>query len=224
MNSATKASYRLTCKSFSEVFMLGKLAYISDPSCIQSNEKNVLKCLKEEQLLPENKGLFSIQDNKGNILLLSSYIMFMIESLRKNILRCIADQMFKILNNLKLPTNDQIIFEFIHPICDGKCFTLMCVYREIGDSVIYEVIMSYSGLNENTLPDLRFPLPGFEQFLKNFFPCISLYTCDIAIHNYALPTHYQGILEKVNRELYSDIVTNRQFTKFIADHCLTVHL
>ena len=217
--------YTLECKSFANDFNLGKLRYLSHVSSAKDYELPTIVALQEEDVLSqEERGLFSIEDIQGNGLIITSKIMFMIETLRFKILESIAEQLSKIANEVETVSPNQIIFEYIHPIGAEKLFSLSCVYSVVGITTIYEILMSYKELEISLLlPTLSFPLPHFERFLKTFFPCVSLYTSDFAVANFTISKDYQKLLKKVNRSLFNDIVASEQFTKFLNDHVLTIN-
>ena len=210
--------YRLECKSFTHDYNLGKLAYLSHESCAEDYEISTIEALKNEGIIsPEN--LFSIEDIHGNGLIIPSNIMIMLEALRTKIIEGISEQLFKINHDREEVKANQIIFEYIHPLGMNRSFNLYCVYRVTGITTAYEILITYTGLDISlVVPTLIFSLPNFERFLREFFPCVGLYTSNYAVSNYALSSDYKKVRSKINRSLFNDIIVTKHFQHFINDH------
>ena len=209
--------YRLKCQSFSKRFNLGKLEYLSHPSCAKEHEIDTMQLLETEGVLKAENGLFSIEDSEGNGLILSSNILSMIETFKNHIISTISQQLGRCCDTVK---ENDVIFAYIDPIGPDKYFNIFCVCRNV-KNIQYEILLQYTGNGLGLLlPDLHFKLADFLTFIMNFLPCINLYITDVAITHFTLSEDYEKCLRKVKNHQQSHIVTTNHCTKFINDHTL----
>ena len=215
--------YKIQCKSFTENYKLGKLCYLSNSDVISEEELEALELIKEEGIYENqnNKSLFLIEDNEGKLMLLPSNIMHIIEGCKYRILDNFAYYRFMAQKNLYVEKDGDILYEFYHPVQNGKAFLLRIVVNKNNGKTVYEVWLSYTGLDNNDQENLKFEANCFQRFLENL-PPISYYTSEIAVENYTLPEKYLSIRKKVNRRLYDELITYNEFRKFSQDNIVTI--
>ena len=148
--------------------------------------------------------------------------MHIIEGCKNRILGNFSYYKFMTQKNSYLAKNGDILYEFFHPVENGKAFLMRIVVNRSDGKTVYEVWLSYTGLSNNDQENLKFDANCFQTFLENL-PLTSYYRSEIAVENYALPEQYLSMYKKVNRRLYDELITYSEFERFSSDNIVTIY-
>ena len=215
--SVQSPCYRLESKSFNKKYKLGKLTYLPNVESLLEDETHLLDLLQEQNIYPAGNqpGLFLLEDTFENKILLPSHILQVLECCRKEII----NETSKFNYPTDIP-EDEILYQFIHPVAPGKCFVLKCIYVEIGLHWENLFTLTFDGLNTiEDVPIVTFHFDNFQKFLNEFLPRIGYYSNELAIQNFALPKEY-----KYEKKSLCDHLSIDDINEFNMDNKMVMYL